>query len=85
MTDAGASSGANHDAAKAPASIAREATMGDAADDAFDAMLRDDETRDAMLRAGCKPCLHPEQDADGVCIKCDGMGWLDSDGQPCEP
>lgn len=57
---------------------------GDAADDCCDAAMRDDDMRAAMKDAGCRPCLHPTKDSDGVCAVCDGMGWLDSDGNPVE-
>lgn len=58
---------------------------GDAADDMYDAEMARLDEHEAMIAAGCRPCLHPATDADGVCVICDGMGWLDSDGDPCEP
>lgn len=58
--------------------------MGDAADDMYDAVIRAEVDELMLLSAGCMKCMHPEVDADGVCTKCDGTGWLDSDGNPVE-
>lgn len=58
--------------------------MGDAADDLHDAEDDHAERVRALRAAGCRPCLHREKDADGICLKCDGMGWLDANGEPVD-
>lgn len=58
--------------------------MGDAADDVFEAEDGQAERVRALRAAGCRPCLHSEKDTDGCCLVCEGMGWLDANGDPIE-
>lgn len=57
--------------------------MGDAADDAFDREEDQTLTLVLMKQAGCRRCPMPHGDWD--CLMCHDLGWLDSNGNPCEP
>lgn len=62
--------------------------MGDAADDLFDAGLRRYEVAAAMSDAGAIPCPNCRVCrwlADIECPVCHDLGWLDKNGNPCEP
>lgn len=65
--------------------------MGDAADDVYDAEMRLREAHMDLILAGCFPC----RACDGAgffyvgpveceCEKCQGFGWFDKFGKPCE-
>jgi hypothetical protein len=57
--------------------------MGEAADDAFDAALSDEITTSMMRDAGCRRCTqHHIVDECPVCLD---LGWINSNGEPCEP
>jgi DnaJ-class molecular chaperone len=70
--------------------------MGDAADDVFDAAFDRKQAIDAMKAAGCRPCdvcegtgVEPDDDEAGDgpvedCHLCEGVGWFDKNGDPCE-
>lgn len=68
--------------------------MGDAADDVYDAMERRQAAVEAMIAAGCRPCdvcdgtgVEPNDDEDASvedCHLCEGAGWFDENGYPCE-
>lgn len=63
--------------------------MGDAADDVFDSGSRQQADIDAMLAAGCRPCLTCKGPRAAVlllteCPTCGDCGWLDATGNPCE-
>lgn len=59
--------------------------MGDAADDVYEAAERQQRLIDDMAAAGCRRChacaAHPITE----CPVCHDLGWLDRDGNPCEP
>lgn len=57
--------------------------MGDAADDVFDAALKNEMTEGLMLAAGCRHCT--ERHGDEECPVCHDLGWIDRNGEPCEP
>lgn len=62
--------------------------MGEAADDAFDAAFRRNATEEAMLRFGCRRCPqypHDHISGDDECPVCKDFGWIDANGDPCEP
>lgn len=59
--------------------------MGDAADDAFDAALREQATTQAMHDAGCRRCTACPKDGVHDCLVCFDFGWINSNGEPCEP
>lgn len=57
--------------------------MGDASDDVFQESLRESHVAIEMYMAGCRRCpnLHDEKE----CLVCHDLGWLDRNGEPCEP
>lgn len=57
--------------------------MSDAADHASDLEDQFHQTEAIMIAAGCKRCnrLHDENE----CPICHDLGWLDTNGEPCEP
>lgn len=58
--------------------------MGEASDDVFDAALRDEATAGMMRAAGCRRCTTCPRNGD-ECMVCHDLGWLDANGNPCEP
>lgn len=60
--------------------------MGDAADDMFNAAMAEENIREAMADAGCFRCCDPLcGQADIECPTCHDLGWVNEDGEPCEP
>lgn len=57
--------------------------MGDAADDAFDAAFDLDQLHTTMRDAGCRRCTQHHTDKE--CPVCMDLGWIDRNGDPCEP
>src|SRR5690348_8765750 len=64
--------------------------MGDAADYLFETASAQDEMERAALANGAKPCSkcngagYLVQQDDVLCKECDGFGWFDKHGNPCE-
>lgn len=61
--------------------------MGDIAEDMLDAALATAALDEMMHSKGAKRCDHPCHRLDiyeGECPKCYDLGWVDSDGNPCE-
>lgn len=62
--------------------------MGDAADDAYDQELKQQDMAYRMKAAGCIRCNHcnqPDYVGEFECPICLDLGWIDKDGNPCEP
>jgi hypothetical protein len=60
--------------------------MGQVADDAFDAAIRSGEIDEQMKFAGARRCNHRLRATEGdECPTCLDLGWIDKDGNPCEP
>lgn len=56
--------------------------MGEAANDMFDCALRDKERMELVRKHGVKPCDCRAKDADGNCVDCCGLGYIDKNGNP---
>jgi hypothetical protein len=59
--------------------------MGDAADDTYNAMERDSYIKKQMKSLGCKRCPNDHKDYTTACLICHDLGWIDKNGEPCEP
>lgn len=60
--------------------------MSEAADDCFDAEMRQHREEDAMRAAGCRRCHHQRNsNGESECPVCHDLGWLNANGEPCEP
>lgn len=59
--------------------------MGDAADDAFDAAMREQERADYIRMHDLKPCPHCSVEIpENECPVCHDLLWLDADGNPVD-
>jgi hypothetical protein len=60
--------------------------MGDAADDLFDAAMKEAEILALIERKGIKACPRTPHHfkTDDECPVCADAGWIDANGNPCE-
>jgi hypothetical protein len=59
--------------------------MGDAADDTYDAEEVATELSERMRLMGCKRCPLTFEHDENECPICLDLGWIDAEGNPCEP
>lgn len=59
--------------------------MGDAADDLRDWEVQQELTEMLMRDRGCKRCPRRHLHDANECPICLDLGWIDSEGHPCEP
>ena len=59
--------------------------MGEAADDAYDLELQAQDIAFRMKAAGARRCPRFDLHDVNECPLCKDLGWIDKDGNPCEP